>query len=601
MKSVLGLIGSAVLAVSCGGISGDALFADVGGAPGAGAAAGARPGGGNTNGGSSSKGGAGATSGGTNQNGGMSGSGTNGGSGTSGTSGDSSGGDGGDTTGPVTPNAIYVATTGNDSADCGLTSADPCQSISQGVARSVQSARPSVYVQAGSYPGVAVLQGGISVVGGFDNNWQVGAHTDAGHLVIIQGGLEAQAQEYVAVWAHDLAESASLQNLEIDAPDAVGQKPGSLDGRSSYGIHAVSAKLSLKDVDIKAGSGAKGADGSTGQDAVATAVVPAMNGSVGGNGVSTVVTCNAEGTLGGPPGTNSCSSSPSTVNMNGGKGGNGGARDQMCTPVNQPQLWNYTAQPGQDGDDAASSPQVGYGGDHGSGGNQCGPTTPGGSGATSNGAKGSKAAGGGKVVSYFWYARAGGDGTTGANGSGGGGGGGGGGCDTGGGGTTDVRGAGGGGGGAGGCAARGGGGGGGGGGSSFGIFAVASSVDVNNVNITRGTAADGGNGGTGGQGQSGGVGEAGGLHPGVAAAAGKGGNGAHGGHGGGGAGGNGGSTYGVALDGTSKLNGAPTTTGGALGKAGSGGASAPNAPNPERDGAAGDDGNDGALAETLDF
>jgi hypothetical protein len=600
MRSVLGLIGSAVLVVSCGSNSGDALFADVGGATGAGATAGSSHGGSNTNGGGNTGGTGATTSGGSGQSAGMSGSAGTGPNGGNGASGDATGGDGGDNTGPATPQAIYVATTGNDSADCGLTSTAPCQTISQGVTRGVQAARASVYVQAGSYPGVVVLAGGISVVGGFDGTWQMGAHTDAGHQVIIQGGLEAQSQEYVGVWAHELAESAALQNLEIDAPDAAGQKPGSLDGRSSYGIHAVAAKVALKNVDIKAGQGAKGADGAKGEDAVATAAVASMNGGVGANGASSDAFCSLERSSGGPPGTNSCASSPSNVAMTGGKGGDGGARDLSCS--GQPQFYNYTAQPGDKGEEAAAaSGQTGKGGDGGEGAKVCGPTMPGSAGGFQNGVKGSKAAAGGKVIASFWYANPGGDGATGDNGTGGGGGGGGGGCDLNFNGTTDARGAGGGGGGAGGCAARSGGGGGGGGGSSFGIFAVGSTLSVSNVNISRGSAADGGAGGLGGQGQSGGVGQSGGaLHP-STAVPGKGGDGAHGGHAGGGAGGNGGSAFGIALDAESKLSGAATITGGAAGKGGSGGDSAPNAPALERDGNDGDDGNDGALAETFDL
>jgi hypothetical protein len=71
---------------------------------------------------------------------------------------------------------------------------------------------------------VVVLEPGVSVVGGFDTAWQPGAHTDAAHQVIIEGGLDADSQEYVAVWAHDLPEQASLENLLIAAPDAVGQR-----------------------------------------------------------------------------------------------------------------------------------------------------------------------------------------------------------------------------------------------------------------------------------------------------------------------------------------------------------------------------------------
>ncbi len=602
MKSVLGLFALAVL-VSCGG-NGRALFEDVGNAAAGGSASGAGGGGSagtssNATSGASNTGGGGVTSGGTGQSAGT--------AGTNPTGGEQNGGEG---PGPGTPAVIYVATTGNDAADCGLTAQAACKSISHGVDRGVEAGRGSVYVQAGAYAGVVVLRSGVAVVGGFDTNWQSGARTDAAHQVILEGALEPTSQEYVAVWAHDLTTQASLENLLIAAPAATGQKANTLDGRSSYGVHAVASKLLLKSVDIQAGNGAKGGDGSLGQDAVSTTSNDAMNGTTGNAGVAVAAGCSLETSGGGPPGVNACSASPSTVDMNGGKGGNGGARDAMCTPVQFPYLWDYTAQAGADGTDAATiSGQSGKGGVHGSGGgpvtNQnptaCGATGSGNPGVSANGSGGAKAAAGGKLAGeFFWYALPGGKGGTGTNGTGGGGGGGGGGCDVNKTGTNDARGGGGGGGGAGGCAARGGGGGGGGGGGSFGIFAVGSTLDVSDVNITRANGGDGGKGGAGGQGQTGGLGQAGGAHPGTATP-GKGGDGAHGGHGGGGAGGNGGFSYGVVLSSNSMLNGTLSAAGGVAGKGGAGGVSAPSAADILRDENPGDAGTDGTLGESLNL
>jgi hypothetical protein len=613
MKSVLGLLGLAVLSISCGG-DGNALFDDVAGQS-AGGNSGASNNGGNSgasnNGGSSGASNNGGSSGASNNGGssGATGGTTPGGSGTAGTDPTGGGGgDGGDGPGPG-PDVIYVATTGNDSADCGLTQQAACKSISHGVARGVEETLADVYVQAGTYAGVVVLEAGVHVLGGFDSNWQNGAHTDAEHRVIIQGALHADSQEYVAVWAHDLSTQASLENLDIAAPDAEGQQTGTLNGRSSYGVHAVSAKLALKNVDIRSGNGAKGADGQDGDSALATAVTSAMNGTAGSNGVSTTATCSVETSAGGPAGVNSCSMSPSIVDTTGGKGGSGGSRDSVCTPAQQTWLWDYTAQPGEAGANAATlSGQAGKGGTPGSGGGPvslqnpaaCGATGSGNPGVVANGVGGTKAAPGGKLVADFWYGLTGGDGGTGQNGGGGGGGGGSGGCDTNAMGTNDARGAGGGGGGAGGCAARGGGKGGGGGGGSFGIFAVNSEIEASAVTVARGAAGDGGKGGAGGQGQSGGLGQAGGaLHP-MTAAPGKGGNGGHGGHGGGGAGGNGGDSVGILLSG-GMLSGTLTVTGGAAGDAGGGGASAPNAPLGEQDGKAGEPGNAGSLDDTVEL
>jgi hypothetical protein len=255
-----------------------------------------------------------------------------------------------------------------------------------------------------------------------------------------------------------LTEQASLENLLINAPAAVGQKAGTLDGRSSYAVHAVAAKLALKNVDIKAGNGANGGNGGNGLDAAATAATDAMNGTTGNAGVSLAAGCSVAISTGGPGGkNNSCTG----VDMEGGKGGDGGSRDTKCTPVNQNWTWDYTALPGTVGGDAKTlSGQFGKGGAFGSGSDNCGATGPGSPGVFANGIGGVKATVGGKLAGNFWYALPGGAGMTGQNGGGGGGGGGSGGCDMNGSGTTDASGAGGGGGGAGGCAARGGGGGG---------------------------------------------------------------------------------------------------------------------------------------------
>jgi hypothetical protein len=597
MKSVLGLLGVSVLALSCSG-NGDVTFTD----PPRAGSGGDGAGGNQTGGGTKSDGGTGNLGGAQNVSGNPNG-GSSSGSGGQNTSGTQGMGGGG----PDGPDVIYVATTGDDSADCGLAPDSACKSISQGSARAVEAQLDAVYVQAGTYGGVAVLKPGVRVIGGFDSAWQSGDRTDEAHKVVLEGGQHEESKEYLAVWAHDLEAQAALENLIIAAPNAVGQKEGSKSGRSSYGIHAVSAQLALKDVDIIGGAGADGAAGEAGQDAEHLGATDAMNGGVGDNGSAADAQCDATTIAeGGDPGSNSCASSPSNVNMSGGRGGNGGARDTNCSNSG-PQNPNYNSQPGQAGENAAVvDGEVGKGSAGGTAGrvgqqNACGDALTAGSGATENGSPGQAMSSGGKVAGdYFWYALGGGSGGTGQNGSGGGGGGGSGGCDSQFSIFNDARGAGGGGGGAGGCAARGGGGGGGGGGGSFGIFAIGSAIDVTNVSITRGAGGDGGAGGVGGQGQAGGLGQTGGLNPNTIGEPGKGGDGAHGGLGGGGAGGNGGHSVAVVLGANASVNGTVVAMGGEAGDGGDGGVSAPNAPQAERDGADGAAGPDGKLEDSLD-
>ncbi|HKY35371.1 MAG TPA: hypothetical protein VJN18_05490 [Polyangiaceae bacterium] len=310
MKSVFGLLGFSVLVFSCGG-DGNAVFDPVSGSgPGSG-----------SSGSMSTSGSGGNVTSGDGAGGSSSGSGGQSTSGNGGT-----GNDGGGGSGPGIPEVIFVATSGNDDAQCGLTPDTACKSISQGAARAVEAGRPDVYVQAGTYPGVAVLKPGVHIIGGFDTAWQTGARTDDAHKVVIEGSLHDATQEYLAVWAHDLGVEASLENLLVSAPTAQGQKGGSLDGKSSYGVHAVNAKLTLRNVDITGASGADGADGDAGQNAEVLTATDGMNGEVGGTGLVANQGCNAEGSLGGEPGVNSCNSSASARAMTGGRGGNGGAR-----------------------------------------------------------------------------------------------------------------------------------------------------------------------------------------------------------------------------------------------------------------------------------
>ncbi|NVB84315.1 MAG: hypothetical protein HOV81_38415, partial [Kofleriaceae bacterium] len=343
---------------------------------------------------------------------------------------------------------IFVAGGGTNSATCGLTYQTPCQTISFGIVRGVQASRPNVYVQAGTYNEVVVLQSGINVWGGYDFNWHRGPYSNPANRVVVTGGQDSGVGgdgEYMAVRAHDLIVPVMMADLVLQGPNAQGLGGASgRDGRSSYVIHAKAATVALARVQLVAGMGAPGGTGSAGQDAELVDAQTFMVGKIGGAGDEFGTVCNSSSRgAGGAAGTNSCGVSPSTRAMNGGAGGRGGTMDTSCGVI--PSL---DARAGDNGADAALV--LGSNGVHGNGGSgvgSCGPTTSGNPGRVANGAAGTAASGGylGGTNSMYWYARVGGSGGTGENGTGGGGGGGGGGCDDG----TDAYGAGGGGGGAG--------------------------------------------------------------------------------------------------------------------------------------------------------
>src|SRR5512141_2173194 len=69
--------------------------------------------------------------------------------------------------------AIYVAPTGNDSADGSM--ATPVKTITAGIAKaSAASPKAAVFVQAGTYAEAVAMKPGVGVYGGFDTSWTRG-------------------------------------------------------------------------------------------------------------------------------------------------------------------------------------------------------------------------------------------------------------------------------------------------------------------------------------------------------------------------------------------------------------------------------------------
>lgn len=479
---------------------------------------------------------------------------------------------------------IFVSqTTGTDNSSCGLTTETPCHTITYGLGRGIIESRRDVFVQAGSYNEIINLRDGVRIFGGYNTSWVRASRVTAGHRVEIAGGMHAGDGQYMTVRARDLSVGATLENLYILGPDAMGTTAEG--GRSSYAIHASASRIELIRVSVVAGAGAAGATGSAGANATSTSATSPMNGAVGSAGARYNTACDTESPSGGAPGANG------TCSSTGGSGGSGGSMDTNCGVLSL----NLNARGGSNG--ANASDVTGSFGRLGGGAGMCAAGGSGSPGRVVNGSAGTApSSANGRLSGLFWVGNTGGMGSAGSNGTAGGGGGGGGGCDDG----TDSRGGGGGGGGAGGCAAMSGGGGGTGGGSSFGVFAVSSSmVMASECDIVRGTAGRGGDGGTGGQGQSGGAAGPGGSASRGTDGGGAGGAGGHGGHGGGGGGGAGGSSYAYATATGSTVVETCTEAAGSAAPGGTGGASAPSAPAAERDGNPGASGPMGTVGVRL--
>ena len=392
------------------------------------------------------------------------------------------------------------------------------------------SDRFDVYVSEGSYMETLSLADGVSVFGGYraDQGWA--RSSDA--VVEIAGGTEAVTGSGVR--------NLELQLLTIRSSNAT--TPG---GSSIALRFARSSDITLRALDVTAGAGASGMDGTAG-----------MSGGAGSSGAGGRAGCEESGLfcancsrpLGGAGGGSSCG-------RLGGKGGDSGRSNGGGTA-------GAVGIVGTTGGRGGASRGDGVAGSNG---------TPGAAG--SNGMAGANFG----MLSESGYAgAAGGSGTTGDHGNGGGGGGGGGGGTNG----CDSYGSSGGGGGGGGCGGTTGMGGTG-GGASIALALWSTVAAVSDTDFHTGPGGTGGSGGDGGAGGAGGSGGNGGPYGGSGeqddggdgARGGNGGNGGNGGHGGGGGGG---PAIGVACGGTSGLS---TDAGNTfdVGAAGGGGTSRGNA------------------------
>ncbi len=407
---------------------------------------------------------------------------------------------------------IFVAQVGGlDLAGCGTNPGNACQSIGVGLLRAGQApTKPYVYVQAGTYNEELLPTSNVTIVGGYDTNWQRGPYGAPSHTVRITGNsFDVNESQYITVKVHGVT-NATLMEMEVIGISADAR---SHPGLGSYAVHiAGSTGITLHNIGIIAGNGAKGSDGTPGTPASSTAATASMKGGQGGNAVSYGdFTCSTARPAAGTAGTNNC---PDNDPPNGGAGGAGGDINDtkdffgICTASPHGGLNGSAAAY------ATGSPtfygQPGGGGPTNNATVSCNQPTPGGTGdggrAPINGGGGagaSSALTGGELTGNYGVGVGGSSGFLGSNGTGGGGGGGGGGSDvsfS----TSNESGGGGGGGGAGGCRARAAGGPGAPGGGSFGIFVVNStSISVTGGAIQIGTGGPGGTGGAGALGQGG--------------------------------------------------------------------------------------------------
>ncbi|MCC6619627.1 MAG: putative metal-binding motif-containing protein [Deltaproteobacteria bacterium] len=432
--------------------------------------------------------------------------------------------------------ATFVAPTGTSTV---CTKATPCL-LATGVTQAAINGRPFIFLRTGTYPGVAIVDKALHLIGGFNTSWVRASRSTSGHGVTITGAAFLSHTAAIALYSTTttyLGSAASprlIMDLTVTASAATGAV-GAGEGASSHGIYIRKAYVDIERVQVNQANGAAGTGGSSGSNASGTG----GSGSNGAGAWEQYFWCDNSRQIGGAPGTNTTCTSGTA----GGRGGQSGSRDTACSCCS----YNFNARGGLAG--ASAETVSGGAGAGASGGGQCAAGSDAQAGAETHGGVGlAVTLTRGLIVGEFWRAAARsnneGAGTLGLRGGGGGGGGGSGGCD----GDafdTDDNGASGGGGGAGGCPSGQAGGAGRGGGASFGIFAFDATIRVTDTILSRASGGAGGAGGAGGRGASGGARGLGGSGTGDTGRGGHGGVGGMGGHSGAGAGGVGGVSYGI--------------------------------------------------------
>ncbi|WP_441288951.1 hypothetical protein ACSRUE_45075 [Sorangium sp. KYC3313] len=404
--------------------------------------------------------------------------------------------------------AVFASATAEPGGDG--TKANPYASLGEAVANAGN--KRVLACASGAFAESVTIEAGVEVIGGFDCDAEWTWSEEA------RSGIEAPANQ-IALTVSEAASGAKVRSFSVRAASAT--EPGG----SSIGVAVADVEAELAQVDVTAGDGMAGEDGTTPTEApLAGAGAP--------SNVSNACTALVYGD---DPGVTACEDGETRGGVGGLGGittteGGNGLKGADGAPLPEPNVdasgLGGTGQTDPDGD--------------------CKPGTVGKSGA--RGMAGATST----DTTLTLASIVGGDGENGTVGTRGQGGGGGGGAKA---GlfcpgpsmsTVEGVGASGGGGGAGGCGGKGGGGGQA-GGSSIGIISLGTKLVLADVTVAVGEAGKGGNGAAGQLGGSGGAGAAGGTAPAAPAIPGcKGGDGGRGGAGGPGAGGRGGHALGIA-------------------------------------------------------
>src|SRR5690606_25911404 len=148
-------------------------------------------------------------------------------------------------------------------------------------------------VAGGSYAKFTVANG-ISVKGGYGQNWQRGLLATSPVTATVTAVFDGSVGGPVGIIANGITSPTTVADLKVQGIAASAGQP-------SYGVHVTnsSAALVLDSLQIIGGTGGAGADGANGSPGWSG---PAANGANGGNGFSPGGVCNTSSAGGGGAG-----------------------------------------------------------------------------------------------------------------------------------------------------------------------------------------------------------------------------------------------------------------------------------------------------------
>ncbi|TDP71877.1 hypothetical protein DFR33_10891 [Bradymonas sediminis] len=160
----------------------------------------------------------------------------------------------------VLADSVFVAATGDDTANDGFSPDAPLASLSAALQAAADNDRHHILVAGGTYEGALNLHDGISIYGGFKaDGFARDLANETTTIAAAASDFDATTTAYITVKADALTNPTTLDNLVIEGFDATNK------GASTFSVYALNAPgLTIQNTTVRGGVAAKGNDGADG-------------------------------------------------------------------------------------------------------------------------------------------------------------------------------------------------------------------------------------------------------------------------------------------------------------------------------------------------